>query len=76
MPSQRPGNKGFVGKTDLLLSLFYTWEYMVLVRIYTRSANAPKVASVHRLSSGDTPVSAIDPPVPYSMLLSLSTVGE
>lgn len=41
-------------------SLFYSWEYMVLVRIYTRSENAPKVASVHRLSSGDAPVSAID----------------
>ena len=39
-------------------SLFYSWEYMVLVRIYTRSENAPKVASVHRLTN---PVSVIDP---------------
>ena len=42
-------------------SLFYSWDYTVLVRIYTRSENAPKVASVHRLTNGDGPVSAIDP---------------
>ena len=30
----------------------------MLVRIYTRSENAPKVASVHRLTN---PVSVIDP---------------
>lgn len=34
---------------------------MVLVGIYTSSENAPNVASVYRLISGDGPVSAIDP---------------
>lgn len=41
-------------------SLFYSWEYTVLVRIYIRSENAPNVASVHSLISGDGPVSAVD----------------